>query len=103
MLLAVAQHAFLCIQVYGKICNFTGNRDYINKKTKETRVVAYTYIYFSGHLIPNSATAINIGINCLLEYLQVQATTLVSLLFIYIIPIACKIAKNFHILVRLLF
>jgi len=36
-------------------------------------------------LIPNSATATvrNVGINCPLEYLQVLATTFVSLLFIY--------------------
>ena len=32
-----------------------------------------------------------IGIKCPLEYLQVWATTLVSLLFIHMIPIACKI------------
>ena len=33
----------------------------------------------------------NSGIKCPLEYLQAQVTTLVSLLFITMIPIACKI------------
>ena len=61
-------------------------------KIKETRVAANTSRYSSGLLIPNSAATVwNIGINCLLEYLQVLATTLVSLHFIYMIPIDCKI------------
>jgi len=61
-------------------------------KIKETREAANTSRYSSGLLIPNSATTVwNIGINCLLEYLQVLATTLVSLHFIYMIPIDCKI------------
>jgi len=34
-----------------------------------------------------------LGIKGPLEYLQVLATTLVSLLFIYMIPIACKITN----------
>jgi len=38
-----------------KICNFTGNRDHINK-SKETRVVAYICRYSSEPLIPNPAT-----------------------------------------------
>ena len=56
-------------------------------------MVAYTIKYSSGPLIPNLATATvwNIGIKCPLECLVVQATTLVSLLFIYMIPIDCKI------------
>jgi len=40
-----------------KICYFTENRDHINKKSKETRVVAYSCRYSSGPLISNSATA----------------------------------------------
>ena len=74
-------------------------------KSKETRVITYTCRYSSGPLIPNSATVTdwNIGINRPLEYLQVYATTIVSLLFIYVIPIACKITKIFLILVCLLF
>jgi len=43
-----------------------------------------------------------VGIKCPLEYLQVYSTTLVSLLFITMIPIDCKIT-NFLILVCLLF
>ena len=48
---------------------------------------------YSGRPLFNSATAIvwNIGINCPLENLQVSDTTLVSLLFIYMIPIDSKI------------
>jgi len=38
-------------EVLGKSCNFTVNRDHINK-SKETRVVAYTSRYSSGQLIP---------------------------------------------------
>ena len=53
-----------------KIC-FIGNRDHINK-SEETRVVAYSCRYSSG---------------------QVSATTLVSSLFIYMIPIDCKITN----------
>jgi len=34
-----------------------------------------------------------LGIKGPLEYLQVYATTLISLLFIYMIPIACKITN----------
>ena len=58
-------------------------------------MVADTYRYSSGPLFPNSATATvwNIGINCLLEYLQVSANTLVSLRFIYMIPSDCKITN----------
>ena len=57
--------------------------------------MAYTCRYSSGPLIPNSATATvwNVGINCPQKYLQESATTLVSLRFIYIIPIVCKITK----------
>ena len=62
-------------------------------------MVAYTCRYFSGPLIPNSAIATdwNVGINCLLEYWQVS---LVSLLYIYMIPIACKIT-NFSLYSRI--
>ena len=66
-------------------------------KSRETRVVTYTCRYSSGHLILNSSWHDwIIGIKCPLEYLQVYrwpplATTLVSLLFIYMILIACKI------------
>ena len=58
-------------------------------------MVADICSYSSGLLLPNSATAMdwNIGIICPLEYMQVKATTLVSLLFIYMIPIACKITN----------
>ena len=52
---------------------------------KETKVVADTCRYSSG------PTVWNIGINWLLEFLQVSPTTLVSLLFIYMIPIACTL------------
>ena len=71
-----------------KICNFTVNRD-------ETTVVAYTCRYSSGKLIPifQSVVVAELGIKGPLEYLQVQATTLVSLLFIYMIPIDCKITN----------
>ena len=57
--------------------------------SKETRVVAYTCTYSIGSLILNLATATdyNIGINCPLEHLYMQATTLVSLLFIYMIQL----------------
>ena len=73
-------------------------------KSKETRVVTYTCKYFSGHLIPNSSWHDwIIGIKCLLKYLQVHVTTLVSLLIITMIPNACKIIKFFLILVCLLF
>jgi len=37
------------------------------------------------------AAVAELGIKSLLEYLQVWATTLVSLFFIYVIPIDCKI------------
>ena len=63
------------------ICDFTVNRNHINKKL-EARVVAYTNRYSSGPLIPNLPTAavLNLGINCPIEYVQVSATILVSLL-----------------------
>jgi len=67
-------------------------------------MVANTCRYFSGPLIPNSATVTvwNIGIKCLLEYLQVSATTLVSFLFIYMILLTVKL-QIFLISVCLLF
>ena len=50
-------------------------------------MVGYTHSYSSGHLIPNLATATdwNIEFNCPLEYMQVSATTLVSLLWSFLI------------------
>ena len=58
-------------------------------------VEAYTCRYSSGQLIPlfQSVAVAELRIKGPLEYLQVQATTLVSLLFIYMIPIASKITK----------
>ena len=44
----------LLLQLLGKICNFTINRDHINKN-KGTKVVAYTCRYCSEPLNPNSA------------------------------------------------
>ena len=38
-----------------------------------------------------SIAVTELGIKGPLEYLQVKATTLVSLFFIYMIPIACKL------------
>ena len=60
-------------------------------------MVAYTCRYSSGPLIPKPATATlwSTGINCPQKYLQVSAITLVSLLFIYMIPIDCKITIFF--------
>ena len=42
-------------------------------KNKETMVVAYTWRYSSGQLIPifQSVAVAELGINCPLEYLQV--------------------------------
>ena len=55
--------------------------------------MAYTCRYFSGQLIPifQSVAVTGLRFKGPLEYLQVWATTLVSLSFIYMIPIACKI------------
>ena len=66
-------------------------------------MVAYTCRYSSGQLIPifQSVAVAELGIKGPLEYLQVYATTLVSLLFIYMIPIACKIT-NFSLYLLLL-
>ena len=51
----------------------------------------------------NSATGLNQGLNCPLEYLQVQTTALVSLLFIAMISIDCKITKfSLHLFVYFL-
>ena len=64
-------------------------------KSQETRVVAYNCRYSSGPLIPNSVShcyRLKYWINCPLEYLQVSATTFFWL-FIYMIPIACKITN----------
>jgi len=66
--------------------------DHINE-SKETRVVAYTCRYSSGQLIPIFQSVAVVGIKGPLEYLQVSATTLVSLLFISMIPIAYKITN----------
>jgi len=64
---------------------------------KRTRVVADTCRYSSKHFIPifqsQTVTVAELGIKCLLQYLQVSATTLVSFLFIYMIPIDCKITN----------
>ena len=56
-------------------------------------MVVDTRRYSSGQLISISQTlaVAELGIKGPLEYLQVQATTLVSLLHIHMIPIACKI------------
>ena len=56
-------------------------------------MVASTCRYSGGHLIPvfQTVTVAELGTKSPLEYLQVLATTLVSLLFIYMIPIDCKI------------
>ena len=45
----------------------------IQIKSKETRVVAYTCRYYSGHLIPifQSVAVAELGIKGRLEYLQV--------------------------------
>jgi len=65
-------------------------------------VVAYTWRYSSGQLICNSGqTEIKVGINCLLEYLQLYRLPPLSLYFtftLYMIPIACKITKYFCLL-----
>ena len=60
---------------------------------KERRVVADTCRYSSGPLIPTfqSVAVVEIGIKDILEYLQVSATTLLSSIFIYMIPIDYKI------------
>ena len=82
--------------MYGKISNFIVNRDHINK-SKETRAVASTCRYSSGHLVPNSAPATD-GIRI---FAGVDCTTLLSSLFICMIPIDCKI-MNFSLLFCLL-
>ena len=61
-------------------------------------MITYTCRYSSGHLIRNLIPIIQsyqdeLGIKCALEYLQVQVITLVSLLFITMIPIGCKITN----------
>jgi len=65
----------------------------VSNKSNETRVVAYTCRYSSRQLIPvfQTVAVAELGIKGSLEYLQVLATTLVSSLFIYMIPIDCKI------------
>ena len=59
------------------------------------QVITDTCRYFSGQLIPMFQTvtvaATELGIKGPLECLKMSATTLVSLLFIYMIPIDCKI------------
>jgi len=59
---------YICLQsiVIIDSAKFVVNRDHINKK----KVVAYTFRYSSGPLIPNSATA-TVWISYPLEYLQV--------------------------------
>jgi len=54
-----------------KMCNFTVNRDQINKN-KETRVLADTCRYSSGQLIPifQTVAVAELGIKGPLEYLQ---------------------------------
>ena len=68
-------------------------------KSKEARVIIYTCRYSSGHLIPIIQQCQNeLGIKCSLEYLQVQVITLVSLLFITIIPMDCTLVRNKRIM-----
>ena len=56
-------------------------------KSKETRVITYTYRHSSGPLIPNSSWPDRIiGIKCPLEY---RWSSLFPLLFITMIPIDC--------------
>ena len=51
-------------------------------KSKETRVVTYACSYSNGHLISKIQLCQDeLGIKCLLEYLQTYVTTLNSLLF----------------------
>ena len=58
-------------------------------------MVACTCRSSSGQLIPifQSVEVAGLGIKGPLKYLQVWATTLVPLLFVYMIPIAYKITK----------
>ena len=65
-------------------------------------MVAYTCRYFSGQLIPifHIVAVAELGIKGPLEYLQVWATTLVSLISIYMIPIACEITNFFLYLLK---
>ena len=58
-------------------------------------MVADTCKYSSGYLIPifQSGVVAKLGIKGSLEYPQVWATILVSLLFIYMILTVCKIAN----------
>ena len=60
-------------------------------RSKENRMITYTCRYSSGNLIPIIQDGL--GIKYPLEYLQVQVITLVSSLFIIMIPIDCKITK----------
>jgi len=71
--------------------------------SKQPRMVVYTCRYSSGQLIPilQSVAVAKLGIKGPLQYLQMKATILVSLLFIYMIPIACKITNFFLILVKI--
>ena len=64
-------------------------------KSKETSVIANTCRYSSRQLILifKTVAVADLRIKGPLEYLLVSATTLVSLLFIYMIPIDYKITK----------
>ena len=65
-------------------------------------MVTYACRYSSGHLILIIQSCQDeLGIKCPIEYLQVQVTILVYFLFIYMIPINCKIT-NFSLYLSLL-
>ena len=67
-LVAICQNYYVSKKLnkhaWGKICNFTGNRDHIDKKWRK-RVVAYICRYSSGQLIPIflSVVVAELGIN----------------------------------------